>query len=121
MIRSSCCIPLVRSDYSQILWCSAEEYDTAIARANAGNLVVMAVWSEANPICIATEPKIQRLAAEHKDAEFYKMHLNSETQPMIKFGVQNTPIFILAQGHWARTVLGANLRMLEDALNSRTS
>lgn len=103
------------------MWCSPEEYDAAIARANTGNLVVIAVWSEANPICIATEPKIQKMAAEHKNAEFYKLHLNSETQPMIKFGVQNTPIFILAQGQWATTVLGANWRMLDEALSSRTS
>ena len=61
------------------------------------------------------------MSAEYKHAEFYKIHLNGETQPMIKFGIQNTPIFICAQGEWATTILGANLRMLEDALRSRTS
>jgi len=100
---------------------SAEEYDAAIARANDGELVVIAVWSEANPICVATEPRIQKLSAEYKEAEFYKMHLNAQTQPMIKFGVQNTPIFIFAQREWATTVLGANMRMIEDTLRQRTS
>jgi len=98
-----------------------ENYDTAIERSKQGNLVLIAVWSEANPICIATEPKIERLSMEYPDAEFYKMHLNSQTQPMIKFGVHNTPIFILSQGEWATTILGANMRMLEDALRQRTS
>jgi len=45
--------------------------------------------------------------------------LNAETQPMLKFGVQNTPIFVIAQGKWAMTVLGANMRLLEDYIKQR--
>lgn len=100
---------------------SAEEYTTVIARANEGMLIIIAVWSDANPVCTTMEPKIQKIAIEYKDAEFYKMHLNADTQPMIKFGVQNTPIFICAQREWATTILGANTKMLEEALRSRTS
>lgn len=47
------------------------------------------------------------------------MYLNEETQPMMKFSLQNTPIFIMAQDKWAMTVLGANMRMLEDGIKQR--
>jgi hypothetical protein len=47
------------------------------------------------------------------------MFLNAETQPMLKFGVQNTPIFVMAQDKWAMTVLGANTRTLEDNIKQR--
>jgi len=63
---------------------------------------------------------MEELSREYKQAEFRKMLLNGDTQPLMKFGIQNTPIFILAQGEWATTVLGANMKMLEDSIKQRT-
>jgi hypothetical protein len=52
-------------------------------------------------------------AGQAKDVRFYSMPLTPETAPMIKFGVQNTPIFILLGERWCETVLGADLRRVE--------
>ncbi|KPI45301.1 uncharacterized protein AB675_2447 [Cyphellophora attinorum] len=93
-----------------------------------GPIVLIYVTSSANPICRRTTPKIQLLAANSKYADgervkFYQMELTPETAPMIKFGIQNTPIFIAYRGKWCQTVLGPDLvgveRMLDGQLGLR--
>lgn len=97
-------------------------HDAAIAHAQeSGVTVVLYVTSGSNPICVQTTPKIQALAANDKYSRvrFFQMELTPETAPMIKFGIQNTPIFILYRQAWCQTILGADLRGLEELLDTR--
>ena len=98
-------------------------HDAAIAHAqHAGTTVVLYVTSGSNPICVQTTPKIQSLARNEKysDVRFFQMELTPETAPMIKFGIQNTPIFILYRQKWCQTLLGNDLRGLERLLDQQT-
>jgi hypothetical protein len=47
-----------------------------------------------------------------------KMELDASTSPRIKFGVQNTPIFVVMKGTKASTVLGPNMQALEHAIKA---
>jgi hypothetical protein len=89
-----------------------------------GPIVLIYVTSSANPICRRTTPQIQYLAATPKYADnervkFYQMELTPETAPMIKFGIQNTPIFIAYRGKWCQTVLGPDLVGVERMLDGQ--
>jgi hypothetical protein len=109
---------------------SPETHTAALAHSSSptGPIVLIYVTSSANPICRRTTPKIQSLAINPKYADdervkVYEMELTPETAPMIKFGIQNTPIFIAYRGKWCQTVLGADLvgveRMLDGQLGVR--
>jgi thioredoxin-like negative regulator of GroEL len=98
-------------------------HDAAIAHAqNSGTVVVLYVTSWSNPICTSTTPKIESLAKNEKygNVRFFQMELTPETAPMIKFGIQNTPIFILYRQRWCQTILGNDLRTLERLLDEQT-
>lgn len=94
-------------------------HDVATSHAWNGTLVVLYVTSESNPICVRTTPKVESLAADEKyqAVRFFKMELTPQTAPMIKFGIQNTPIFILLRGKWCETILGADMRRVEQLLD----
>ena len=97
--------------------------DAAIAHAQEpGVLVVIYVTSGSNPICTKTTPKIESLASDEKyrGVKFFQMELTPETAPMIKFGIQNTPIFILYRQRWCQTILGADMRALGRVLDEQT-
>lgn len=99
-------------------------HDAAIAHAQEpGVVVVIYVTSGSNPICAQTTPKIKSLASDEKyrDVKFFQMELTPETAPMIKFGIQNTPIFILYRQRWCQTILGADMRALTKLLDEQTA
>lgn len=98
-------------------------HDAAIAHAQEpGVVVVIYVTSGSNPVCTQTTPKIESLASDEKymEVKFFQMELTPETAPMIKFGIQNTPIFILYQQKWCQTILGADMRALTKLLDEQT-
>ena len=98
-------------------------HDAAIALAQEpGTVVVIYVSSGSNPICAQTTPKIESLASDEKyrNVKFFQMELTPETAPMIKFGIQNTPIFILYRQRWCQTILGADMRALGRLLDEQT-
>jgi hypothetical protein len=98
-------------------------HDAAISHAqDAGTVVVLYVTSGSNPICVQTTPKIEKLAGNEKyrNVRFFQMEITPETAPMIKFGIQNTPIFILYRQRWCETILGNDLRRLERLLDEQT-
>ena len=107
-------------------------HDAAIAQASATCMVVIYVTSPSNPICTRTAPKVEALAEQYsksssnesdlpsetqdqggRGVKFFAMELTPKTAPMIKFGVQNTPIFICLREAWCETILGADMRKLE--------
>jgi hypothetical protein len=58
------------------------------------------------------------MAESYPNVIFHKMELDASTSPMIKFGVQNTPIFVVMKGTKASTVLGPNMQALEHAIKA---
>ena len=97
-------------------------HDAAIAHAQEPNTtVVIYVTSGANPICAQTTPKVKSLMQndKHQAVRLFQMELTPETAPMIKFGIQNTPIFILYRQRWCQTILGADMRALERLLDEQ--
>jgi hypothetical protein len=99
-------------------------HDAAIAKASEpGTIVLIYVTSSSNPICVSTTPKVEALAADekYKSVRFFQMELTPDTAPMIKFGIQNTPIFIAYKQAWCQTVLGADMRSLHRMLDQQIS
>jgi hypothetical protein len=97
-------------------------HDAAIAHAqDPGTVVIIYVTSGSNPICVQTTPKVEKLAQDERfrKYKFYRMELSPTTAPMIKFGIQNTPIFILYRQRWCQTILGNDLRGLEKLLEEQ--
>lgn len=72
-------------------------------------------------MCVNITPKVEALAAndKYKQVRFFQMELTPETAPMIKFGIQNTPIFIGYRQRWCQTVLGPDMRGLERMLEGQ--
>jgi thiol-disulfide isomerase/thioredoxin len=98
---------------------SRETHDAAISLAKEkGTTVLIYVASDANPICRTTTPKLESLAKnpQYSQVRFFTMGLTPETAPMIKFGIQNTPIFIFYRNDWCQTVLGPDMRSVERLL-----
>ena len=112
----------------------APSHDAAISHASSTCMVIIYVHSPSNPICTRTTPKIENLAEQYstsstqnqqakdlnhqtqsseKEIRLFSMELTPQTVPMIKFGVQNTPIFICLRESWCETILGADVRRLE--------
>lgn len=71
------------------------------------------VSSASNPACKAAYPRILGLAETYPHVQVHVMELTPETTPMIKFGVQNCPIFIFLQGKYCETILGPDFRRIE--------
>jgi hypothetical protein len=61
------------------------------------------------------------MSDHYPNIAFHKMELDASTSPMIKFGVQNTPIFVVIKGSKASTVLGPNMQALEHAVQAMLS
>lgn len=80
----------------------------------------MFVTSFANPICRDAAPKIEQLAKDYDGkVRFYVMEMTTETTPMLKFGVQNTPVFVIMDGKGkSETLLGADMEGLERKLDA---
>jgi thiol-disulfide isomerase/thioredoxin len=98
---------------------SRETHDAAISLAkDRGITVLIYVVSDANPVCRSTTPWLESLAQtpRYSRVRFFYMELTPETAPMIKFGIQNTPIFIFYRNNWCQTVLGADMKSVERLL-----
>lgn len=114
-------------------------HDAAIALASSTCLVILFVVSEGNPLCKSTAPKVEALAAKHsflngsssnktssqshqieqREVRIFKLPLTPKTTPFIKFGIQNTPIFICLKAGSCETLLGGNdknMQKLEDMI-----
>lgn len=88
-------------------------HDAAVNAASKSNPIIIYVYSDANPVCQRTTPKIEDLAQKYAGRiKFYKMELTQKTQPMIKFSVSNTPILITMNGASCATFLGGDVRSL---------
>ena len=61
------------------------------------------------------------MSDDYPNTAFHKMELDALTSPKIKFGVQNTPIFVVMKGSQASTILGPNLLALEQAIKTMSS
>ena len=85
-------------------------------------VVLIYVTSASNPHCARITPKVEALASDDKykhKVRFYQMELTPETAPMIKFGIQNTPIFIGYRARWCHTILGPDFRGLVRVLDEQ--
>lgn len=94
------------SNHSDIT--SRDAHDAAVARAqDLTNPVPTLIFvSSSNPASVDATPKFLSLAEKMPEAQFYTMELTKEISPMIKFGPQNCPIFIVMKGRRCETVLG---------------
>ena len=100
---------------------SHSEYDAAIKRAEQGTPTVIYIKAESSPVCRATSPKVDKMADDYPSVAFHKMELDASTSSMMKFGIQNTPIFVVMKGYQASTILGPNVLELEQAIKTFAS
>jgi hypothetical protein len=61
------------------------------------------------------------MSDDYPHVTFHKMELDATTSPMIKFGVQNTPIFVVMRDSKASTILGPNMQALKHAVEAMLS
>jgi len=97
------------------------EHDAVVQRAEEGSLVVVMIYADSNPACRMTIPGFEKMSEDHgTNASFYKMELNATTSAMWKLSVQNTPSFLIMKEAWAQTIVGPNLRMVEEVIKERS-
>lgn len=94
------------------------EHDAAVAKSETEPTVIF-VCNSSTPVCKAFTPKYEDIAARHADSRvrFYLMEFNNSTSMMFKFAPNQLPVVVfMCRGTWCRTIMGANVKELEDGV-----
>ncbi|KAK4507373.1 hypothetical protein PRZ48_001108 [Zasmidium cellare] len=81
---------------------------------------VINVSNSSLPICKKFTPEYASLAERWQSGgiKFFELDFNNETSMLFKFSPNQLPVTVLMVGdRWCKTVMGANMKNLEDTLS----
>ena len=94
-------------------------HDKLIAEAHdPGQPTVLYVSNSSLPGCKVFTPKYEALAGRFPEVNFLQVDYCRETSDLFKFAPNQLPVLVLVKGWWAKTIMGANYKELEDGVKA---
>ena len=94
------------------------KHDEVVSRSKQ-TPTVLHVSNSALPTCKAFSPRYEQLATQHaaNGITFAEMDFSTETSYLFKFSPNQLPVTVAMYGdRWAKTVMGADMRGIEEAI-----